>query len=216
MKRIKQLLPFSFLLLLLTAFTPQKTRAQEAEIQQLLLNVQKLEQLRLILSDMKQGYALLSKGYGTIVSLSEGNFNLHETFLDGLLAVSPAVRDYKRVADIIGCQKRLLTEYKSAYNRFRRDGGFTPEELSYLGSVYGSLFRQSLRLLDELTLVLTAGELRMSDGERLQAIDRIHAQMQERLVFLRHVNRQATLVALQRNRELEQVRTLQKLYQLDE
>ncbi|WP_240676048.1 TerB family tellurite resistance protein [Botryobacter ruber] len=214
MKR-KLLFSFSMLLLLLAAFFPQKAQAQEAEIQQLLLNVQKLDQLRQILSDMKQGYALISKGYGTIVSLSEGNFSLHETFLDGLLAVNPAVRDYKRVADIISCQKSILSEYKSAYNRFRQEGSFSPDELSYLSSVYGSLFQQSLRLLDELTLILTAGELRMSDGERMQAIDRIYAGMQERLVFLRHFNRQASLLALQRNRELEQVRSLQKVYGLE-
>ncbi len=194
---------------------PQRAKAQEAEIQQLLLNVQKLDQLRQILSDMKQGYELISKGYGTIVSLSEGNFSLHETFLDGLLAVNPAVRDYKRVADIISCQKSILSEYKSAYNRFRRHGSFSPDELSYLSAVYGSLSQQSLRLLDELTLILTAGELRMSDGERMQAIDRIYARMQERLVFLRHFNRQATLLALQRNRELQEVQVLQKVYGLE-
>ncbi|TXK31128.1 TerB family tellurite resistance protein [Pontibacter qinzhouensis] len=212
MKKIRRLTLYSLSLLFATFLLPQQAKAQQEEIQQLLLNVQKLNQLRQILSDMKQGYQLISKGYGTVVSLSEGNFSLHETFLDGLLAVNPAVRHYRRVADIISCQRSLLAEYQRAYDRFRREDSFTPDELAYLSSVYGSLFQQSLRLLDELTLLLTAGELRMSDGERMQAIDRIHAQMQERLVFLRHFNRQVTLVALQRKRELEQVQVLQKLH----
>ena len=34
----------------------------------------------------------------------QGNFNLHKAFLDGLMMVSPAVKKYKRVADIITLQ----------------------------------------------------------------------------------------------------------------
>ncbi|TXK33756.1 TerB family tellurite resistance protein [Pontibacter qinzhouensis] len=202
------------MLLLFILWPFPQARAQAEEAQQLLLNVAKLSQLRQIVSDMRQGYELISKGYGTIVSLSEGNFTLHETFLDGLLAVNPAVRDYRQVAAIIRCQRSLLSEYRSAYDRFRQQGDFSPDELRYLTSVYGNLFNQSLRLLDKLTLVLTARELRMSDGERLQAIDAIFSQMQERLEFLRHFNRQATLLALQRQKEHRQVRALQQLHGL--
>src|SRR4051812_4125515 len=82
-------------------FASTQSKAQEQEIQQLLLDVEKLAQLKNILTDLKKGYEILSGGYQTIKNISEGNFNLHQTFLDGLLQVSPVVRNYKRVADII-------------------------------------------------------------------------------------------------------------------
>ena len=65
---------------------------QSQEAKQLLLNVEKLAQLKLMLSHMKTGYQILEKGYTSIKNISQGNFNLHRDFLDGLLQVSPAVK----------------------------------------------------------------------------------------------------------------------------
>ena len=56
--------------------------------------------------------------------IAKGNFNLHEIFLDGLLTVSPAVKNYSRVAEIIAYQTQIVKEYKSAYNRFTTSGKF--------------------------------------------------------------------------------------------
>src|SRR5438552_2102449 len=88
--------------------------AQSYETQQLLLDVQKLAQLKQILKDMKTGYEIVSKGYSSIRDISQGNFNLHQVFLDGLLQVSPVVKNYKRVADIVSYQLRMVKEYKAA------------------------------------------------------------------------------------------------------
>lgn len=204
------------LLFLPTLFlNPGRANAQSEEAQQLLLNVEKLAQLKSILSDMKAGYDIIHKGYGTVKALSEGSFSLHDAFLRSLLEVSPTVRKYKRVADIIDSQRRIVSEYTGAYARFRQGGHFTLAELEYLGSVYASLSRQSLRHLDELTLILTSGELRMSDEERISAIDRIFAETADKLTFLRHFNRQASLLALQRARERNDLKAIEHLYQVN-
>src|SRR5674476_697647 len=171
----------------------KKALAQTDEIAQLLLNVEKLTQFEQILSDMKKGYEILSGGYNTIKDLSQGNFSLHKTFLDALLEVSPTVKHYKRVADIINYQVILIKEYKSAFNRFKRDNNFNQQELAYLGRVYENLFKQSLNNLDDMVTIITANQLRMSDDERLGAIDRIFADMQDKLLFLRHFNNNTTL-----------------------
>jgi DNA repair ATPase RecN len=188
--------------------------AQANEITQLLLNVEKLSQLKKILSNMKKGYQILSTGYNTIEDLSKGNFNLHKTFLDGLLEVSPEVREYKKIADIINYQLILVEEYKTAYARFKQDGNFSPEELDYLARVYDQLFKQSLNHLNDLTTVITAGKLRMSDDERLQAIDSIYWDMQDKLLFLRHFNNNTTILAVQRARNNNDVRTIKEIYGL--
>ena len=66
-----------------------------------------------------------------------------------------------------------------------------PDELLYIGQVYGNLFNQSLKGLDDLTLILTANKLRMSDAERLAGIDKIYDGMQDKLQFLRSFNNRA-------------------------
>jgi hypothetical protein len=211
MKKLIITISLSFLGLL-PAF---RASAQADEIAQLLLNVEKLAQFKQILSDMKKGYQILEGGYNTIKNISEGNFSLHKTFLDGLMAVSPMVRNYRRIADITNYQITLVKEYRKAYDRFRRDDNFNPGELTYLGRVYNNLFKESLRNLDELLTVITAGKARMSDDERLQAIDRIYADMQDKLMFLRHFNNNTTILAVQRAKERNDVQTIRKIYGLN-
>lgn len=189
--------------------------AQSDEIQQLLLNIEKLTQFKQILSDMKKGYQILEEGYNSVKNIAEGNFNLHKAFLDGLMAVSPTVRNYRRIADIINYQIALVKEYRNAYDRFKRDDNFNPQELDYLGDVYNNLLKESLRNLDELTTIITAGKTRMSDDERLQAIDRIYADMQDKLMFLRHFNNNTTILAVQRAKERNDAKAVRKIYGLN-
>ena len=189
-----------------------KALAQKDEIAQLLLNVEKLAQFKQILSDMKKGYKILNGGYNTIKDLSEGNFSLHKTFLDALMEVSPTVKNYKRVADIINYQVILVKEYKSSFNRFKRDNNFNQQELGYLGRVYENLFKQSLNNLDDLVTIITANKLRMSDDERLEAIDKIFDDMQDKLLFLRHFNNNTTVLAVQRAKERNDVNTMRHVY----
>ena len=189
-----------------------KAAAQKQEIQQLILNIEKLAQFKQILKDMKKGYEILSGGYNTIKDLSEGNFSLHETFLDALMQVSPTVRNYRRIGDIVNYQVLLVKEYKSAFKRFRDSKNFNTEEIGYLERVYDNLFKQSLRNLDELTSVITANKMRMSDDERLASIDKIYADMQDKLLFLRNFNNNTALLALQREKERNDVNAMRSMY----
>ncbi|MDT3404278.1 TerB family tellurite resistance protein [Mucilaginibacter terrae] len=191
-----------------------KGYAQGTEMQQLLLNIEKLTQLKSILSDMKTGYQVYQQGYGMISNLSKGNFDLHDIYLSGLLAVSPAVRNYQRIPEIISMQTSLIKEYKSATGRFRQSGTFSAAELGYLSNVYQKLIGESLQGIEELIQVTSAGKLRMSDAERLQAIDRIYSGTTDKLNFLRSFNRQGIILSLRRTRDLENTRQLKRLYGL--
>jgi DNA repair ATPase RecN len=199
------------LLTLGSVVKPPEAKAQANEIAQLLLNVEKLRQFKQILSDLKKGYDILYKGYNTIKDISEGNFKLHKSFLDALLQVSPAVKNYYKVAGIIEKQIQLITEYRKAYDRFKSDGNFTAQELEYLGKVYANLVNLSLRNLDELATVITADKLRMSDDERLKAIDGIYDEMEDKLVFLRSFNANASVLSAQRAKDKHDAGTVQQL-----
>ncbi|TKC00068.1 TerB family tellurite resistance protein [Pedobacter cryotolerans] len=188
-------------------------RAQSQEVQQLLLNVEKLSQLKNILADMKKGYQVVSGGYNTVRNISQGNFSLHEVFLDGLMLVSPEVKKYRRVADIISYQKNIISEYRSAFKRFNASENFNSTEIDYLGRVYKQLFDQSIDNLDELAMVITSSKLRMNDDERLQAIDRIFEDVQDKLVFLLDFNSKATSLSLAREKQKSDLKQSLKLYQ---
>lgn len=201
-----------FLLLILGL--PCFSKAQTEEAEQLLLDVQKLSQLRQMLADLKKGYEIVYKGYSTIKNISEGNFNLHQVFLDGLLQVTPAVRNYKKVADIISLQLRIVSEYKSAFKQFKASRKFTPDEIDYMGKVYSNLFDQSVNNLETLAMIITSGTLRMSDDERLKQIDELHEDMVDKFSFLRHFNNQTYVLALQRTKDENQIKLTKKIYGL--
>lgn len=191
--------------MLLLGLASGRTYAQSAEVQQLLLNVEKLSQLKNILKDMKKGYTIVSGGYNAIKDISQGNFSLHDVFLDGLLIVSPEVKKYRKVADIIVYQKRIVSEYKSAYSRFKATNNFNILEIDYLGRVYKQLFDQSIDNLDQLVMIITSSKLRMNDQERLQAIDKIFEDTEDKLLFLRSFNGQALMLSLQREKEKQDI-----------
>lgn len=214
MKTIKLKVLGCGMLLLFTCVSIRSVRAQSTEIQQLLLNVEKLSQFKNILSDMKKGYTVLTTGYNAVKGIAQGNFSLHETFMDGLMLVSPEVRKYRRVADIIACQSAIVSEYRTAFARFKASDNFNLSEVDYLGRVYGQLFSQSADNLDELLMVITSGELRMSDDERLQAIDRIYADTSDKLNFLRSFNRQTSILNLQRQKEKADIKGMSNYFNI--
>ncbi|WP_159477710.1 TerB family tellurite resistance protein [Dyadobacter sp. 3J3] len=204
------------ILLSMFALAPiNSTQAQTAEVTQLILNIEKLNQLRKILKELKNGYEILFKGYNTIRDLSQGNFKLHEAFLDGLLQVSPSVKKYSRVKDIVACQLALVKEYRAAYAQFSSGDHFTAQELAYIYDVYTDLIKGSIKNLDALTTVLTAKKLRASDDERLRIIDSIYEDMTDKLSFLRYFNSNASVLAAQRNSEKADIELRKKIYGIE-
>jgi hypothetical protein len=180
--------------------------------EELVLDIQKLAGLKSTLQDMYKAYTILDNGYTDIKNIVQGNFNLHKVFLDGLLAVSPAVQNYGRVVDIINAEYTIVSEYKAAYKQFSADGHFTIQELDYMNTVYTNLFNRSLTCLNELVMVITANQLRMSDAERIAAIDRVYGDITGQLRLLRSFNNSTSVQAVLRARESNDIGTLKNIY----
>lgn len=203
-----------FFMLLVCGFRPTISRAQSIaqELEQLQLDYQKLAGLKSILQQMYKGYQVVSSGYNSVKSVAQGNLNLHQAFLDGLMIVSPTVRKYPRVADIINDQMELVSEYRSAYGSFKQDPHFNPDEISYMTDVYNNLVSASLSNLNTLTMVMSDNQLRMSDNERLRMIDMLYTTGHDQLTFLRQFNNQTRDVAIVRANNQNDQQTIQKLY----
>ena len=203
-------------IILLTTLMCHVSFSQSQEAQQLLLNWEKLTQLKKILNDMYTGYKIVHKGYTTIKDISQGDFTLHKDFLDGLLEISPAVKKYKRIADIISYQLRIVKGYKTAFDQFKLSKYFTTGEIEYLGKVYTNLLKESLKCLDELAMVITAGKLRMSDDERLQAINRIYITIVGQFSFLQDFNNSTGVLSVQREKDQQDIDISRKLHDIRE
>jgi len=201
-----------WVLIILIPIIGSRSFGQSQEIQQLLLNWEKLSQLKTLLDDMYTGYTIIYKGYSTIRDISENNFSLHKGFLDGLMEISPVVKKYKRVADIISYQLRIVKLSKAAYDKFKLDKNFSFDEIKGIANVYGRLLNEGLKCLDELIMVITAGELRMSDDERLQAIDGIYTKLVDQFSFLKELNNSTAVLSVQREKEQQDIDISRKIH----
>lgn len=188
------------------------SHAQGFDVQQLLLDVQKLSTLKSILTDMQQGYQELEQDYTAVRDIARGNFDLHKAWLDGLLAVSPAVRSSQRAADIVDLQLTLLAKYRAAWAFFQRQPQFTPEELTLIARTFSSLLQDSLNDLADLSTIVTDGVLRAGDAERMRQIDVIYDSMSSRIVFMDRFTNSTALLAGQRQNVNAEDRTIQNLY----
>ncbi|WP_300601943.1 TerB family tellurite resistance protein [Niabella sp.] len=193
---------------------PLHTIAQEQEIAQLVLNLEKLNQLRKILKQLYDGYKIISEGYNKVKAITSGNYKINEVFLDGLYKVNPSVKKYHRIADIIRDQAAILRESKTALKDFSSFNIFTSGQMEYIDGVYDRLIDDSMKNLDELLMIITAGQLRMSDDERLKGIDRVYDEVQKKLLFLRSFNNRQKMIAAEILRDKVADQTLESLHGL--
>jgi hypothetical protein len=194
------------------ATAPCRAQSTADAIKQLLLDVQKLQDMKAILQEMKKGYEILDKGYTEIRNIAKGRFDLHKAFLDGLLAVSPSVRNYHRIGAILDAENNLVQEYSLGRKQAYASGLFTTQERGYFERMYSTLYKHSLQSLDELTMVITEGKLRMSDAQRLRSIDRVYTEVNGQLRAIRQLNQEAALQAEQRQQEKDELNFLKLLY----
>ena len=199
---------------LLTLFISINGLSQSQEVQQLLLNVEKLAELKSILSNMKKGYELISNGYEKVKGISKGNFDLHKEFLDALLEVSPTVKSYRKATLILSTQQALIRESAKARHDFAISNLFNAGELQYFQQVHSNLLNQSLKNLEEFAMVITSGQLRMNDAERLAAIDRIYDNMQEKLVFLRGFTNKTKMLGAGRKQQQYEIDHSRKQFRI--
>jgi hypothetical protein len=182
--------------------------------EQLALDAQKLASIKSTLQDMYRGYEDLQNGYTRIRDLAKDNFNLHEAFLDALWVLSPAVRGDPRLAEIVNTEYRIVAAYQAATTSIGSNPVWTAQELSYITGTFSALLSRSMQVVEELTMVSTDNELRMSDAQRLQSLDRMDSEIKEELTFMERFDNELAIEAARRNQESNDINTLKSLYGL--
>jgi len=157
-----------------------------------------------------KGYKIADKGLTVIGNIKDGEFNLHRDFFGSLEAVSPSVRNYTKVADIIAMQAEIITGYRKDVKVLQGSGMFSPEELRYITDVYGRLLEGCTEVVDELTMLTTNSSLKMTDDERLQRIEKLYEEMRDNRAFLGLFGGQAKTLAANRQQELIETASLKE------
>ena len=138
----------------------------------------------------------------------------YANYFDELWRIKTALAYYQKVKDIIEKQLQLVNEYKAAWALFKRDKNFTVDELDYMQQVYNGMMDESIKNLDQLSLVINAFVTQMSDAKRMEIINEVDHNLDENLNDLREFNNQNKMMSLQRATEKGDIETVKKLYGL--
>jgi hypothetical protein len=138
----------------------------------------------------------------------------YANYFDELWRIKAALAYYQRIKDIIEKQLQLVNEYKGAWALFKQDKNFTADELDYILEVYSGIMDESVKNLDQLSLVINAFVTQMSDAKRMEIINEVDHNLDENLNDIREFNNQNKMMSLQRASEKGDIETVKKLYGL--
>jgi len=138
--------------------------------------------------------------------------SLYQEYFDELYRVKDAVAYYHRVKEITERQIALVKEYKRAYGGVQQDPHFTREEVLYIGKVYTGIMEESLKNLDQISLVIYSFQTQMSDGKRLQIIEEAADALQQNYNDLRAFTTQNIRVSLERSKDARDIAVVKALY----
>lgn len=137
---------------------------------------------------------------------------LYDDYFKELWKVKTALVYYQRVKDIIQRQVQLINEYKGAWALFKQDKNFTLEELDYMYNIYTGMMDESLKGIDQLSLVINAFATQMSDAKRLEIINTVADNIEQQFVDMKEFNNQQKLLSLQRATERNEIEYVRRLY----
>lgn len=203
---MKQLFVFISLLL---AFS--RLAAQSQELETLKVEMQKLAQLKLMLSEMKNGYQSLVKGYDTIRDIGKTNFQLHQQQLDKLLQVSPELQRDPLIRYIQVSHQQIQTTGVTILQEFRKTQLFRPDEFFQLDGQCKRIIHSCDADMEVLSRVLSPGKFRMSDGERKEVINSIRQSMETNMLKLDSLRMNYLRTLSERQQKTRDIQSLKRL-----
>lgn len=150
-----------------------------------------------------------------IAEWSEKQKQLYSNYYNELWQIKSVITYYKRLKDLTEKQIAIVDEYHWAWALFTKDKHFTPEELSYMETVYSGILQSSIKNLDQILLVVNSFETQMPDAKRLEIINAAANQMDINYSDLKRFNAQNSMLSIQRAKSANEVVTLKELYGID-
>jgi flagellin-specific chaperone FliS len=139
---------------------------------------------------------------------------LYKDYFEELQKVKLVLTYYHKVKEIAALQLALANEYKQSFDGIRQDTHFTPDEVSYMGSVYSGIIDESLKNLEGLYLVINSFATQMSDEKRMEIIDGVQKSIQKNYNDLRRFSIQNIQLSIARAKDQNEILMVKNLYGL--
>ena len=176
--------------------------------------LQQIAALQTYITYAKKGYKIASTGIHAIQDIKNGEFSLHASYFNSLKSVNPVIKNEAEVAEIIALQISIVQHFKSAIRAYQQSRQFDNKEIDYINNVFSELTADCLQDIDELMNVISNNKLQLTDDERISAINKLYADMQDKNSFTQSFTNNGLLLAQQRAQDANSVGVAKQLYNI--
>jgi hypothetical protein len=182
--------------------TQEWTRQKKTQIKYLL---QQIAANKVYIEYLEKGYNIAHKGLQTIHDIKKGDFNLSFDFFESQKNVNPRIKTWSKVEDVVAYQVRIIKTAKQTLLDIKETGQFTREELDYCKAIFDNLLNECIISIDELLDITTNRKFVMKDGERMDRIDRLYTDMQDKYSFASSFSEEMGVISAQRFSEQSEI-----------
>lgn len=169
--------------------------------------IKQIAALKIYLKAVKKGYSIAKEGLSTIGDIKDGDLNLHTEYFNSLEKVNPEIAGHEKVKDMISMQTEVLKTYRHFYSQIEESGAFNSDEVEYVYRVYQRLLEDCATTIEELITITTSGKFEMKDNERLERIDALYLDMQDKCTFAQNFGNGTLIMAEGRLQEKNSIET---------
>jgi hypothetical protein len=159
---------------------------------------QQIAETEVYIKDIEKCYSVVESGLQTIQGITNGEFNLHSTFFASLESINPSVANMAEVAEIMALQVSIVEQCSKALKVYQASPYLHSNEVNYINQVFQTVLQDGINDLNDLTTLITANQAKMGDGERIQRIQGLDADMQRKNAFMQDFTGQTDLLCAQR------------------
>ena len=181
------------------------------------LRIQRQQTQTILLQDaQKQLENFMQKTrLGEISDWVQQQKDLYEGYYQELWEVKQALQYYSAVRAMIDKQARLVKVYQQAYGAMMRDGHFSVDELRQIKTVFESILRQSVAVVDQLHDLVNAFVTQMDDGDRLSMINELSAGIDRNYRQLQGFSQDMIVLSVRRAKDESDLKMIKALYGME-
>jgi len=158
-----------------------------------------------------------------IAEWTERQRQLYKKYYDELWKVRNTLATYKRIKQILERQQQIIEEYRFTWRMINQDKHFTRSEIDYMYRVYTGILNESVYNLDQILLVINSFQTQMTDGKRLEVINKKRLEVinkagdniEQNYADLKQFNNQNIQLSMNRAKDEHEVLVVKQLYGLE-
>jgi hypothetical protein len=173
--------------------------------------IKQIVALKVYAKYVKEGYDIAQKGLNIVSEIKGQNFTDHQDHFGSLRIVKNDLGNSSRINLILGRQVAIMNEFRELKNICRNNAHLTEEEVRYVDLVYSNLLTECDRVMVALHTLVTDDAYQMSDDERIERIDAIYHDMNDKYAFTRTFCSSTKTLIMQRGVEKREIEAVRKL-----